>query len=131
MIRYQCTYRGTQEPVEIHTWQAPKSWSRYTTCVKIFRYNKLRTLSLFEKYKTNIDDVRKKRRYSQNILQFSKNDFKSRKSTNGDYCFGLICQQSIHMNNTFPVQACAKDKSKFFLKMVFVFTWKFQFQYYV
>ena len=39
VIRYQCIYRGTQEPVEIHTWQATKSWSRYTTCVKIFQNN--------------------------------------------------------------------------------------------
>ena len=46
VIRYQCTYKGTQEPVGIHTWQAPKSWSRYTTCVKIFRYN---NFSLFKK----------------------------------------------------------------------------------
>ena len=45
VIRYQCIYIGTQKPVEIHTWQATKSWSRYTTCVKIFRYNKhLQTL---------------------------------------------------------------------------------------
>ena len=37
--------------------------------------------SSFEKYKINIDDVGGKRRYSQNILQWSKNDFKSK---NGD-----------------------------------------------
>ena len=36
---------------------------------------------------TNIDDVRRKRRYGRNILQWSKNDFKSRINTNGDYCF--------------------------------------------
>ena len=29
VIRYQYTYNGTQEPVKIHTWQAPKSRSRY------------------------------------------------------------------------------------------------------
>ena len=45
VIRYQCTYRGTQEPVKIHTWQAPKSWSRYTTCVKIFWYNNIITFA--------------------------------------------------------------------------------------
>ena len=32
-----------------------------------------------------IDDVREKRRYSWNTLQWSKNDIKSNKSTNGDY----------------------------------------------
>ena len=41
----------------------------------------LRTLSLFEKYKTKIDDVGGKKRY---ILQWSKNYFKSKKTTNGD-----------------------------------------------
>ena len=35
------------------------------------------TLSLFEKYKTNIDDLREKRRYSHNILQWFKNGFES------------------------------------------------------
>ena len=49
--------------------------------------NMLRTLSLFEKYKNNIDNVGRKRRYSRNILQWSKNDFKSKKppmeTTNG------------------------------------------------
>ena len=34
---------------------------------------------------TNIDVVRGKRRYGQNILQWSKKDFKSRKNTSGDY----------------------------------------------
>ena len=47
--------------------------------------NMLRTLSSFEKYKTNIDDVGRKSSYSRNILQWSKNDFKSQKTTNGDY----------------------------------------------
>ena len=37
------------------------------------------------KYKTNIDDVGGKRRYTRNILQWSKNDFKSKNNTNGDY----------------------------------------------
>ena len=36
---------------------------------------------------TNIDDVRRKRRYGRNILLWSKNDFKSRINTNGDYFF--------------------------------------------
>ena len=45
----------------------------------------LRTLFLFEKYKTNIDDIGGKRRYSRNILQWCKNDSKIKKSTNGDY----------------------------------------------
>ena len=44
------------------------------------------TLFLLEKYETNIDDVSGKRRYSWNILQWSKNDFKSKINTNGDYC---------------------------------------------
>ena len=35
---------------------------------------------------TNIDDAGGKRGYSRNILQWSKNDSKSRISTNGDYC---------------------------------------------
>ena len=48
---------------------------------------KLRTLSSFEKYKTNIDDVGGKRRYGRNLLQWSKNDFKIKKTTNGDYYF--------------------------------------------
>ena len=34
---------------------------------------------------TNIDDVGRKRRYTRNILQWSKNDFKSMIYTNGDY----------------------------------------------
>ena len=34
---------------------------------------------------TNIDDVERKRRYTWNILQPSKNDFKSMIYTNGDY----------------------------------------------
>ena len=45
----------------------------------------MRTLFLFEKYKTNIDDVGGKRRYCWNILQWSKNDFKSKNNTNGTY----------------------------------------------
>ena len=32
----------------------------------------------------NIDDVRRKRMYTWNILHWSKNDFKSNKSTKGD-----------------------------------------------
>ena len=46
---------------------------------------KLRTLSSSEKYKTIIDDVGEKRRYSRSILQWSKNDFESKKTTNGYY----------------------------------------------
>ena len=45
----------------------------------------LRTLFPVEKYETNIDDVGRKRRYCRNILQWSENDFKSKKTTNGDY----------------------------------------------
>ena len=33
----------------------------------------------------NIDDIKGKRRYRQNILHWSKNDFKSKNNTNGDY----------------------------------------------
>ena len=36
-------------------------------------------------FTTNIDDVGGKRRYSQIILHWSKNDFKSKNNTNGDY----------------------------------------------
>ena len=36
-------------------------------------------------YSEDTDDVGGKRRYSRNILQWTKNDFKSTKSTNGDY----------------------------------------------
>ena len=46
---------------------------------------------LFVTYKTNIDDVGWKRRYSRNILQWSKNDFKSQNNTNGDYCYSTLC----------------------------------------
>ena len=45
----------------------------------------LRTFSPFEKYKTNIDDIGGKSRYGPNILQWSKNDFKSKNNTIGDY----------------------------------------------
>ena len=51
-------------------------------------FSPLFQLSSFEKYKTNIDDIRGKRRHDRNILQWSKNDFKSRKTTNGD-CYSL------------------------------------------
>ena len=47
--------------------------------------NMLRTLFLIEKDETNIDDIGGKRRYCWNILQWSKNDFKSMIYTNGDY----------------------------------------------
>ena len=47
--------------------------------------NILTTLYSFEKYKTNIDDVGRKRRYSRNIPQWCKDDFESKKTTNGDY----------------------------------------------
>ena len=50
--------------------------------------NMLRTLSLFEKYKTKNDDVGGKRRYCRNTLQWSQNDFKSKKSTNSYYYKG-------------------------------------------
>ena len=40
---------------------------------------------VFSLFEINIDDVRGKRRYSRNILQWSKNNIKSKKSTNGDY----------------------------------------------
>ena len=38
----------------------------------------------------NIDGVGRKRRYNRNILQWSKNDFKSRINNDGDYCMKLI-----------------------------------------
>ena len=56
----------------------------------------LRTLSSFEKYKTNIDDVGGKRRYSRNILKWSKNDFKSKNSTNGDYLLHRATQNQLN-----------------------------------
>ena len=40
--------------------------------------NMLRTLSSIEKYKTNIDDVRGKRKFSRNILQWCKITLKVR-----------------------------------------------------
>ena len=49
------------------------------------RANLLQTLFFLEKYKTNINDVSERRRYSWNILQWSKNDLKSMITTNGDY----------------------------------------------
>ena len=45
---------------------------------------------VFSLFETNNDDVSGKRRYSCNILQWSKNDLKSKKSTNGDYLTGLF-----------------------------------------
>ena len=50
----------------------------------------LQTLFLFEKYKANIDDLVGKRRYSRNIFQWCKNDFKSKNNTNGDYYAGKM-----------------------------------------
>ena len=41
--------------------------------------------SLCLKSTKNTDDKRGKRRFGRNILQWSKNDIKSKKSTNGDY----------------------------------------------
>ena len=60
----------------------------------------LRTLSLLEKHKTNIDDIGGKRRHSQNMLQWCKNDFKNKKSTNEDYSWQ---QNNIwYLGNPFP-----------------------------
>ena len=50
---------------------------------------------MFEKYKTNIDDVGGKRRYSRNILQWCKNDFKSKNNTNGDYLNEQMYHESL------------------------------------
>ena len=47
--------------------------------------NAMRALVTLEKYERNIDDVCLKRRYRQIILHWSKNDFKSKKTINGDY----------------------------------------------
>ena len=54
----------------------------------IYGFEKSRTkkVECFCKVQTNINDVGGKRRYNRNILQWSKIDFKSRISTNGDYC---------------------------------------------
>ena len=53
--------------------------------------NFLRALFFHEKYKTNIDDVRRMRRYSRNKLQWNKSDIKSNQMTNGDYFFKILC----------------------------------------
>ena len=57
----------------------------------------------------DIDDVRGKRRYSRNILQWSKNDIKSKKSTNGDY-YGRVNEHLCSISINF--EACAKDLYK-------------------
>ena len=44
---------------------------------------------------TNIDDIIGKRRYGWNMLHWSKNDFKSKKSTNGDYFFTIFLQKFV------------------------------------
>ena len=59
------------------------------------RANMFRTLSSFEKYRTNIDDMGGKKRYSWNILQWCKNDFKSKNNTNGDYLFFLPIMHTV------------------------------------
>ena len=46
-------------------------------------------------FTTNIDDVGGKKRYSRNILQWSKNDFKSKNNTNGDYLFFLPIMHTV------------------------------------
>ena len=55
----------------------------------------LQTLSLFEKYKTNIDDVEGNRSYSWNILHWIKNDFESKKTTNGDYLLNISSWKAV------------------------------------
>ena len=47
--------------------------------------NILRDLLTFEKYETTNYNLSGKRRYSQNILQWNKNDMNSMKMTNGDF----------------------------------------------
>ena len=53
----------------------------------IWIQSRTKTVECFCKVQTNIDDLRGKRGYSRNILQWSKIDFKSRINTNGDYCY--------------------------------------------
>ena len=65
------------------------SYGLSTLCSEKGGTNMLRTLFLLEKYETNIDDVGGKRRW--NILQWSKNNFKSKINTNGDYFKSPFC----------------------------------------
>ena len=76
-------------------------------------YFKLRTLSLFEKYKRNIDDVRGKRRYSQ-------------KTTNGDYSPPLSCLSFSKFETkggqfivkvVMPLQLVQKDPQSFVIRI--------------
>ena len=50
VIRYPCMQRGTQEPIEIHNWQTPKSWSEYTPCVDINGRNCTRCIMKLQRY---------------------------------------------------------------------------------
>ena len=55
---------------------------------------------------SNTDDIIQKRRYSWNILQWSKNYFKSMKSTNGDYSYETVILYkylTLMASTTFPV----------------------------
>ena len=68
-------------PYLFHTFEG-----RVGLIIDIYIYkDKLRTLLLFKKYETIYYDIFEMRRYSRNILQWSKNDMKSTKKTNGDY----------------------------------------------
>ena len=44
-----------------------------------------RFLDMYGFLVTNIDDIRRKRRYGRNILLWSKNDFESKINTNLDF----------------------------------------------
>ena len=64
--------------IDIYGLTCPAQWERQA--------NILRSLSFFEKYESNIYDVRGMRRYIWNMLQWYKSNLKSMKITNGDYC---------------------------------------------
>ena len=66
--------------------QIKSQWNMFVVKIQInSRPSFFRYLWFFPLW-ANIDDVRGKRRYSLNILQWSKDDIKSKKSTNGDEC---------------------------------------------
>ena len=77
------------------------------------------THSSFEKYKTNIDDVEGKRKYNRNILQWCKNDFKSKNNTNGDYyChFMSITILNFIEKSFFLIQNFLPKNCKYFVMM--------------
>ena len=71
---------------------------RFHFVINIVSYFLRKKVELFCKYEANTDDVRQERRYNWIILQWSKNDFKSTNSTNGDYLHCVYA--SIYFGNS-------------------------------